>query len=339
MKNVVIVGFGFMGGMHAQAWMALKGASLAALVDRDPDRIRKQVTALKIQVPVFSRLEEALAAVPCDIVDICTPTDTHLELARLALASGRHVFCEKPLAYGPTQAAELARLAGKAKGRFMTGHCIRFWPEYQAAEAFHRSGKGGKLLSLKLVRQSSQPLHSAGSWLLDSKRSGGAALDLHIHDTDWVLHLLGKPKSVTSRGTFDKTGLSHIFTSYEFPKVTVQAEGGWNYPATWGFRMAFQMVFEKAVIDYDSGATPSLTVATAQGKKPLAFSAPKVGQSRSGAGNLSSLGGYANELATFLACVEKKKPVTLATASQAAESVRVAWAEIESARTGRPVPV
>ena len=152
-------------------------------------------------------------------------------------------------------------------------------------------------MSLSLFRRSGRPNYSVGDWTNKEDLSGGGALDLHIHDTDYVHHLLGQPKAVTSTGTRDATGWSHLFTTYSFDDVAVTADGGWNYPANWGFRMGFEAIFENAVVEFDSSASPTLMITEGSGKrKPLPFTPPQVGDSKSNGGNISSLGGYFNEL-------------------------------------------
>lgn len=64
------------------------------------------------------------------------------------------------------------------------------------------------------------------NWANDVRLSGGAALDLHIHDTDFVLAVLGLPRAVHSRAVFDNSGPSHIFTLYDYSDIVVSAEGG-----------------------------------------------------------------------------------------------------------------
>ncbi len=338
MQNIALVGFGFMGTMHAQIYSQLRKARLAAVVDLDQAKATRDLAKLGLKAPVYGTLAEALAGQDIDVVDICLPTDLHAPFALEAIAAGKHVFCEKPLALKAADGKKLTTAAEKAGVFFQVGQCIRFWPEYQALEAFVKSGKGGRLLSLTLQRRAGRPTYSTGDWLNDGERSGGAALDLHIHDTDFVHHLLGKPAAVTSVGTRDQTGWSHIFTTYHYPDVAVTAEGGWNYPANWGFQMAFQAVFEKAAIEFDSGASPTLTVTLGKGKKEaLPFKSPGVGESKTGAGNLSSLGGYYNELAEFVRCLEARRAPKLATVAQAAESLSTTLAEIRSAATGKTV--
>ncbi|MCU0771709.1 MAG: Gfo/Idh/MocA family oxidoreductase [Verrucomicrobia bacterium] len=338
MQSIAIIGFGFMGTMHAQIYAQLRDARLVAVVDYKKAKAKRDLAKLKLDVPVFGTLEEMLAATDVDVVDICLPTDLHAPFAFKAIAAGKHVFCEKPLALKAADGRRIAFAAKKAGVFLQVGQCIRFWPEYQAFEVFVKSGKAGKLLSLSLQRRVGRTTYSVDDWLNDGDRSGGGALDLHIHDTDFVHHLLGKPDAVTSVGTRDKTGWSHIFTTYHFKSVAVTAEGGWNYPVNWGFQMAFQAVFERGTVEFDSGASPTLCMSLGKGKKqPLPYRTPGAGESKTGGGNLSSLGGYYNELAAFISCLENKRAPKIATGDQAADSLATALAEIQSAATGRTI--
>jgi predicted dehydrogenase len=338
MQRILVTGFGFMGGIHAQVYAALPRAKVAAIVDEDVDRAQAKARQIGLDVPVYRDFEEALGANGVDVVDICVPTLHHPRYIRGALRAGKHVFCEKPFAATAREAGALAAEAREVGVMMQIGHCIRFWPEYQALEKYVRSNRGGRLISLSMIRRSGRPCYSIGDWVNKADMSGGAAFDLHIHDTDFVHHLLGKPKAVTSVGTRDPSGWSHLFTQYHFDGVAVTAEGGWNYPAQWGFRMAFEAVFDRSVVEFDSSAKPTLTITEGRNpRRPLPFRSPKIGGSKAGGGNISSLGGYFNELQYFVDCLEKGRPPEIATPEQGAESVRTVLAEIKSAATGRTV--
>jgi predicted dehydrogenase len=340
MQKVIIVGFGFMGVMHAQVYQRLPQVRIAAVVNDNVERARAELARLGIDAPVFAELDEAFAAQAADFVDICLRTDLHAPFALKAITAGKHLFCEKPLALNLEDASTIIGCAEKAGVFAQVGQCIRFWPEYVALQKFVAAGTAGKLLSLSLQRRAGRPGYSSSNWLNEGGKSGGAALDLHIHDTDFVHHLLGRPASVTSRATFDFSGCSHIFTSYEIDGVVVTAEGGWNYPANWGFQMAFQAVFENAAIEYDSRAEPPLMVTLGDARpEPLAFDQPDAGESAVAIGNVSSLGGYFNELQYFVDCLERCSAPDRATLRQAAESLETVLAEVESARTGRRMPL
>ncbi|HVU23017.1 MAG TPA: Gfo/Idh/MocA family oxidoreductase [Opitutus sp.] len=338
-QRILLAGFGFMGEMHAQAVAGLEGAGIAAVVDAVPEAARRKAERLGLAVPVYADLERALQECDAGIVDVCLPTPQHAPAAIRALAAGRHVFCEKPVALSVAEAREIAAAHARSRAFFQVGHCIRFWPEYQAFEQFVRGGTAGRLRSLTLQRRSARPGYSVDGWLNDPRRSLGAAVDLHIHDTDFVLHLLGEPAAVESRGTRDAEGWNHIFTDYAYPDLVVQAEGGWNYPAKWGFQMAFQAVFEDAAIEYDSRADPTLRLTRAGGAPaPLPF-VPAGGAATGTTGNLSSLGGYANELRYFLDRVASGVAPEIATLPQAIRSLDVVLAEVKSAETGRAIAI
>lgn len=327
-----------MGGMHAQVYSQLTRARVVAIVDANLKSAVANAKKLGLEVPVYADLDEALSKHAVDVIDICLPTSLHGDYVRRALRAKKSVFCEKPFTADAREALELARAAERSGTKMQIGQCVRFWPEYQAFTAFVRERRAGRLLSLSLQRRSGRPGYSVGNWLNRGSLSGGAALDLHVHDTDFVHHLLGRPKAVTSVGSRDRSGWSHIFTTYHFDGIAVTAEGGWNYPSQWGFQMAFQAVFERGAIEYDSGADPTMTVTLgSSAKKALPYRKPRAGKSATGVGNISALGGYFNELDTFIDCLERGRAPKLATPRQAADSVRTVLAEIESVETGRTV--
>lgn len=337
MKNVVIVGFGFMGVMHAQAYQQLPNAKVVAIVDIDPPRAQENLTKIGLAVPIYKTLGAALSKQQVDAVDVCVPTDLHKKYAMAAIKAGKHLFCEKPLATKMSDALKMAAAAEQAGIHAMVGQCIRFWPEYQAFYDFVKSNKAGRLLSLTLQRRAARPTGTEG-WFRDATRSLGAAVDLHIHDTDFVLHLLGTPPAVTSVGTKDAFGWSRIFSLFHYEGVAVAAEGGWNQPDKWGFQMAFQAVFENGSVEYDMLANPTLKVTLGDvASAPLPFTQPSTGGSAANVGNVSSLGGYFNELEYFINCLEKNEAPKLATLRQAAESLRVVFAEVQSAEKGKTV--
>lgn len=330
----ILVGCGFMGGMHAQIYNQLEGVELVAAMDTHSESSAKKLKSLGIDIPVFTTLEEALKKTECDFVDICLPTNLHREFALQAIEAGKALFCEKPLALSLEEADAILSAAKKQGTLAQVGHCIRFWPEYQALMEFHKSGRGGKLLSLNLVRRAARPAYGVGNWLNDEKQSGGAALDLHIHDTDFVLAMLGQPRSVTSRVTEDFSGPVHIFSLLDYDGTLVSTEGGWNYPANWGFQMSFQALYDKAVLDFDSSNGKGLILTEGE-NQPQAMEVvkPESGESAIGEGNVSDLGGYFNELKYFTECLKKGKAPAIATLEDARASLALTLQEIECGRT------
>lgn len=321
MQGVLLIGFGFMGKMHAEVCRRLPGAHVVGVVDPRGESLREDLRTCGLGgLPVFSDIPSALAQAECSVADICLPTDLHREAALRAFAAGKHVFCEKPIALTLEDALAMTGAADQAGRQLMVGHCIRFWPEYVELKRLVDSGEHGRLLSLSMGRRTGRPGYSIGDWVNQPERCLGAALDLHIHDADFLLHLLGAPKAVCSQALHDRTGWSSISTQYLYDGRIATAEGAWNYPPNWGFQMRFSAVFESAVLDYDSRANPTLTLA--------------VGDGGPGAVSVQPGDGYHHELAYFIGCLERGEPVAISTGGQAAESLRLVLAEIESATRG-----
>lgn len=338
--KIAIIGLGFMGEMHAQVYQALPGVELAAVVDLYPAAASEKLAAQGLSIPVYTTLAELLANCEVDAVDICSPTGQHIELAVEAAKAGKHLFIEKPLAFDPDGCARIESAIREAGVFAQVGHCIRFWPEYMALKAIIESGQLGALKSLSLTRRSARP--GGGNpehWVNNVKLSGGAAFDMHVHDTDFVLHLFGLPQSVFSSTTQGMSGPDHIFTHYAYENVAVQAEGGWDYPQHYGFYMGFEAVFEHGSFAYNSNADSPL-VLTKEKQKPkvITLEQPSAKESASN-GNISALGGYFNELKYFTDCLQANKAPEIATIAQASESIRVLCAELKSAQSGQSVAI
>ncbi|MEM9159129.1 MAG: Gfo/Idh/MocA family oxidoreductase, partial [Verrucomicrobiota bacterium] len=274
----VLVGCGFMGGMHAQVYKALSGVKLVAAVDGAVKASEDKLRSFGLDIPVYATLGEALGKEVFDFVDVCLPTDLHRDAAIEAIEAGKDLFCEKPLALTLGDADKIVAAAERKKVFAQVGHCVRFWPEYVALMDYYQSDAGGKLLSLSLTRRAGRPSYGFGDWLNDESRSGGAALDLHIHDSDFVFALLGRPSRVESRVTEDYSGPVHVFSLMKCGETHVSLEGGWNYPKGWGFQMSFQAIFEKAVLDYDSSNGKGLMICEEGGEpKAMAVEKPDAG--------------------------------------------------------------
>jgi len=163
---------------------------------------------------------------------------------------------------------------------------------------------------------------------------------LHIHDADFLLYLTGKkPISVFSKGRSNpEQGIVHVFTMYKFPDdVIAFAEGGWDMPATYPFVMAYTAQFEKAVLEFNSRANPTLTVYYADGR----IIRPQMERKSAGTteGNISDLGGYFFGLNHFIEYVIANKPFNVTTPQDALMSLELVLKEKESLETGKEVPV
>jgi predicted dehydrogenase len=339
--KVAIIGFGFMGEMHAQIYQALPDVELAAVVDINITGAKEKLESLGLDIPVYATLCELITECEVQAIDICSPTGQHIELAVEAAEAGKHLFIEKPLAFDSAGCKQIETAIEKAGVFAQVGHCIRFWPEYMALKSTIESGELGALKSLSLTRRSARP--GGGNpqhWVNDVTLSGGAAFDMHVHDTDFVLHLFGLPKSVLSSTTQGMSGPDHIFTHYKYADVVVQAEGGWDYPQQYGFYMGFEAIFADGSLAYHSNAEATLTLTKKdQATVPVAVQQPGPKESGTSSGNISSLGGYFNELEYFTDCLKANKAPEIATIAQASDTIRVLCAELASSQSGNSTTV
>jgi predicted dehydrogenase len=333
MVRVGIIGLGMMGRTHYEAYQELKHVAVVAVADADPKRARGDLTgtAGNVLAGGLSQLpmdrikgttdwRELINFKDVDIVDVCVPTHQHAEVAIEALRAGKHVMCEKPLARTSHDAEHIAGAARESKGFFMPAMCIRFWPQWAWLKDAIDKNRYGKLLSANFRRVAQMP----GGWYKDGKISGGAALDLHIHDTDFIQHILGMPRAVNSTGYSKTSGeTDHIVTQYYYddpPLVT--AEGGWAMSDGFGFTMRYTANFERASVDYDLGR-----------EKPLMLYQNGTAE----AVDCGSEYGYARELRYFTDCVRRTDRPTVVTADDAVRSIRIVEAEVRSVRSGSVV--
>jgi predicted dehydrogenase len=331
MVKVALLGAGFMGTMHSECYANIPRARVVAVADIRPDKLAAQ--ANKHGARAFKTADEAIAESGAEMVDICLPTYMHCEYTVKAAKAGLHIVCEKPMSHKLAEAKKMVTAVRKAGIKFMCAHVIRFWPEYILLKEYVAKKKLGKLLALSLHRVSPKPTWTWGNWIVKGELSGGALADLHVHDADFVRYLCGEPSGVDTVATKHKvSGLDYVFTNYYYRNLAVCAEGAWNLPSSFGFFMAYRAVFEKGSLEFDMRLKPSITLCTADGKveHPEAPQPQGVGGAAAG-GNISSLGGYYNELKYFVECVEKRKEPKMATVEDSCKTVALLEAEVKSA--------
>lgn len=336
--NVAVVGLGFMGVTHLKAWQKIKNARIAAVCDavRLPvgGVIASQggaighgnfVTIDPTQVKVTKNLNELLADSSIDLIDLCVPTLAHPKLALAALKAGKHVICEKPLARTAVLAREIADTAAKTKGFFMPAMCIRFWPEYAWLKQAIDQKTYGRVLAARLRRVSEPPAWGREHFF-DGAKSGGAILDLHIHDTDFVQFCFGRPRAVFSQGFSLYSGcVDHVMTQYVVESgATISAEGSWGLGDGHGFEMAFTVLFERATLDFNSTRGADALRLFENGQNPRAIA-------------MDGGDGYFRELAYMADCICNGQEPSLVTGHDGASAVEICEAEERSIKTGQLV--
>ena len=338
MLKVGIVGFGFMGRTHYKCWKALDGVNIAAVCDANPNIEEDTKRAVgNIGDPnetvdfdsltLYADFDEMLAKEQLDAVSITLPTYLHPENSVKALSKGINVMCEKPMALTAEQCAPMIEAAKRSGKVLQIGHCVRFWPEYAKTKELIDSGEYGRVIAAMFQRLGAAPTWSIDNWFLDEKRSGGMALDLHIHDTDYVQYLFGMPQAVCSHGSkAPGGGLAHIVTQYLYDDdKVVTAEGGWAMTPSFGFEMSFNIAMEKATIVYDLTRDPMFKVCPAEGQALT----PEVAKGD----------GWFLQIEHFAKAVRGEKVAPITTLADSMNSVKIVDAEKESISKGQKVPL
>jgi len=335
--GVGVIGLGFMGRTHVAAWAAAAAAGLpnrlVAVCDPDPARragrlpaggnLGPGVSGTRLfdprKVAGCERPEELLARDDVDVVSICTWTDSHVDLALAALAAGKHVLVEKPIALRERAAARLAAAARAARTLCLPAMCMRFWPGWSWLRDAVADGRYGAVRSAAFRRLGSHP-GWASSFYADPRRSGGALFDLHVHDADFITWLFGMPRSVSAAGTHD-----HVTTQYRFDHgpAHVVAEAGWDHDPGMPFRMAYTLVFEHATADFDGARDPALRLFRDGHEQPVELPAGT---------------GYDGEVRHLLTAIAHGAALQ-ATCDEAQAVTRLLAAEESSLRSGQSVDV
>jgi predicted dehydrogenase len=337
MVRVGIAGIGFMGVTHYKALQQVEGAKVSAIFTRNAVKLAGDWRGVKgnfgegggveelTGVNRHDNLDVLLADPNVDLVDLCLPTDMHKPAALAALAAGKHVLVEKPIALSVADADEMIAAAERAGRLLMVGQVLRFFPEFAYIRQCRDRGQYGDLLAAHFKRVISRPNWSGENWFADVSRTGGAVVDLHIHDSDFVQHLLGMPDEVNATGvTSAGEQVDYLVTQYRFRgrnRCVTAASGNLGMPGLM-FEHGYDVYFQRATLRYNSARGEGVEVFTEDGGKHLA--------------DVTAPDAFVAELTAAVTAVRTGEGAVLSAAS-ARDSLRLVLAEAESVRTGRPV--
>jgi predicted dehydrogenase len=213
--RVGMVGYAFMGAAHSQAWRTVNrafdlplSARMSVVCGRDEDKVA--AAAAKLGWEGHTTDWRALVeSDDIDLVDICTPGDTHREIALAALAAGKHVLCEKPLANSVAEAREMAAAAAQAQTRGVRAMCAFNYRRVPAVALMRRLVADGRIGTIRHVRavylqdwivDPEFPL----VWRLRRDVAGSGALgDIGAHIVDLTQYVTGQ--SITGVSALTET--------------------------------------------------------------------------------------------------------------------------------------
>lgn len=191
--NIAVVGGGRIGVMHAQLVARLAETRLAGVVIRSGSRSALDAAGLG-DAPLFAELAAALDA--ADAVLIAASSDAHVELIRRAAAAGKHILCEKPVAFEAAQIDALRAETASSEVVIQVGFNRRFDPDFARLREMLRERALGRLYLLHIVNM--DPRRPPAAFI---PRSGGMFLDFNVHDFDMLAALCGEPiAEVYARG-------------------------------------------------------------------------------------------------------------------------------------------
>ncbi|MFD1320084.1 Gfo/Idh/MocA family protein [Micromonospora sonneratiae] len=202
--RIGLVGYAFMGAAHSQAWRTVNRvydlparARMAMICGRDSSKVADAATRLGWEGHTTD-WRDLVARDDIDVIDVCTPGDSHAEIAVAALAAGKHVLCEKPLANSVQEARAMAAAAATAQAagvRSMCGFNYRRVPAVTMMRDLVASGRLGTVRHVRAaylqdwIVDPQYPL----VWRLQKDRAGSGALgDIGAHIIDLTQYVTGQ---------------------------------------------------------------------------------------------------------------------------------------------------
>ncbi len=348
MVRIGIIGLGFMGYTHFEGAKKLKGGRVAAIATRDAKKRAGDWTSIQgnfgprggqvdlRRVKAYADHRELLADPEIDLVDVCLPTDLHEPVVLEALAAGKSVLVEKPIAIELKSADRMVRRAAEAGKLLMVGQVLPFFPEFRFAADCIRSGKYGKLCAAHFRRVICPPDWSRE--MSDFRKLGGWGIDLHIHDNHFISLVCGRPAQVFSRGILQDGFVNHVHTQYVYEdnELAVSCVSGGIAARALQFGHAFEIYLDKATLLYEAGtlggewiASRPLTLLTNDGKATQ----PKL------KGGTEWCSAFTAELQAAVDAVRTGEEPRVLSGTLARDALALCHAETKSIATGKPVKV
>lgn len=341
--RVGVVGCGFQGRLHLECLQRIPDASVVAVCDRDPDRVRAAQQEFGIPHGFPSHLA-LLENQPLNLLTICTMPDSHSEIALDALRAGAAVLCEKPMAIDLDAARTMAAAARDAGRPLSVGFNLRHSSAAQAVRTFVLDGRlGTPICARGSMLETEIPWW--GPHQSKATSGGGAIASTAVHMIDLLMWLASNPRPLTATASVARlfprkrggtapdnpAAIAYDVEDLAFGHVRFESgfwltiEGGWTWDAP-GSECRFDLVGDRAQASAE----------------PLRLWAQRSGQlvdlTAGASGNLDFPGSVQRELSDVVAAIRDGRS-PLVTAEQALEVQAVVDALYRSAAQGREVQV
>jgi UDP-N-acetylglucosamine 3-dehydrogenase len=326
-----IIGLGWFGEYHGDALAGLPNVELYALCTRNETRLKELGHKFGVK-NLYTDYRAMLADPQLDSVSITTMWDQHRDPTLAAIAAGKHVFLEKPMASTVADCRAIVEAARKSDKYFMVGHIVRFNPRYAAVKREIAAGKIGKIVSIYARRN--VPV-SIGAQVLPKI---GPIIGDGVHDTDIMLWYTGARIETAYAQTLNVHGHKYPdvgWTMYRFDSGAIGIlENVWCMPDHKGYFPDERM----EIIGTEGGVYlqetyPALSVVTREGAyTPDPTYWPEIRPGVRG-------GALAEELNYFITCILDRTPPTIITPEESMAAVQACLAAEASAASGKVVSV
>jgi predicted dehydrogenase len=332
MKNIALVGLGFIGKAHYQAYQQLNNCMVTVICTRS--EVTDQELKRTFRGTFVSDYDEVLRNDEIDIIDICLPTFLHEEYIVKAARAGKHIICEKPLTLTVESANRIIEEVRNNNVKLFVGHVLRFWPEYEAIKSYSQTDRLKDIEMVHAKRLGQVPTWS--EWFLHPEKSGGALYDLHIHDIDFVTNLLGKVEAVYAVGEKNKYGAwDHVMTTLTFTtKSKAFVEASQRMPNGYPFTMALRAQSPQGTLDFQLSAGANIENIEESSNHLLYYSEGKAFTVNYEKGNA-----FQKELSYFVNCIENNQENTVIPLGDVIYTLQVLKAIEQSLETGEIVKI
>lgn len=305
---------------HMPAYKRIKEENgpvvVEAICDIDPAKL-EGLEGYRLYTSLDEMLEKEKGKL--DIIDICLPTYLHAEVSIKAMEAGFHVLCEKPMARTVEQCQQMIEASKRTGKLLMSAYCNRFFNAAQYIRDLVKSGELGAFRNADFSRISSSPTME---WFLDGELSGGAMLDLHIHDVDMINWMFGMPnsvsavaKSIVTKGGYDSMSVNYMYDGGKF----VHAYCDWATPECKYNIRSISAYFEKGYVYVDRSPNRQIFAKVTNDGTVTDMT------------EQMKFDGYYGEILYFADCLMNSKPVSECLPADTMNSVRLIMAEMESA--------
>ena len=326
--RIAVIGLGWFGEIHCDAISAVPELQLAGLCTRTPSRLKALGHKYNVSA-LYTDYNELLEDSTIDAVSIATQWEEHAEPALAALAAGKHVLLEKPMASTVADCIRLCEAAKSASGALMVGHVCRFNPRFMAAKREIETGKIGTIVSLSARR------NMPAIWTSETLNKIGPISSNIVHDIDMMLWLAAAKVVRVYAQTVSVRGLKNPDIGQVMLKFDTGATATLESVTCMPENTPFDIDERMEVIGTDGlvhvqDTFPNISIVSKDGfASPDTTYWPTL--------HAKMRGALPDEFAYFAQCIIEKREPNIITPEEAMEATRVALAAEQSAVSGNVV--